>query len=116
MYKITTKELLSKITMETNGKCSCKDNKTFIIDFYSTWCNPCKTQDIVLNELSKETEDVEFYKVNVEEEYELAELFNIRNLPTILICGKETKRFSGFTKKQKLKDELKSINSIINIL
>ena len=63
MNKITTKELLNKISIGTNGKWTCKDNKTCIIDFYSTWCKPCKTQDAVLNELSNEMSDIEFFKV-----------------------------------------------------
>ena len=107
MNKITTSELLGKGFVVNGGKWSY-NGKMCVIDFYADWCVPCKSQEIILKELNQKYSDIEFYKVNVEEEYELTELFSIRSLPTIMIFGKETKTFIGFTSKQKIEDSLKS--------
>ena len=56
-----------------------------IIDFYATWCGPCKMLAPVLDEIAAEYEGrIDVYKVNVEEEEELAALFGIRGVPSIL--------------------------------
>lgn len=57
-----------------------------IIDFYATWCGPCKMLAPVLDEIAAEYEGrIDVYKVNVEEEEELAALFGIRSVPSILL-------------------------------
>ena len=114
MNKITTNELLSKWFVNNNGKWSYKGVKPCVIDFYADWCQPCKPQEAILSEMNKEYGDVEFLKVNIEEEYELAEIFNIKNLPTIFVCGgKDTKQFSGLTQKSKIEDVLKNQMEVI---
>ena len=56
-----------------------------IIDFYADWCGPCKMVAPVLEELSKEYEGkVDIYKVDTESEQELASVFGIRSIPSIL--------------------------------
>ncbi len=110
MKEIKTNELLNKGFEIKNGKWNYNGTPC-VLDFYSSWCSPCKTQDTVLNELKKSYNDLEFYKVNVEEEYELAEMFSIKSLPTIIVCGKEeTKTFTGFTNKQKIDDAIKKVS------
>jgi len=49
-----------------DGKINYK-GKTCVIDFYAEWCQPCKPQLVVLTELSKEYNDINFYKINVEQ-------------------------------------------------
>lgn len=63
---------------------SFKGEKPAIIDFYADWCAPCKTIAPILEELSKEYENIEFYKVNTEEQPELAAVFAIQSIPSIL--------------------------------
>jgi thioredoxin len=56
-----------------------------LIDFYASWCGPCKALAPVLDELSKEYAGrVDIYKVNVDDEEELATLFKVRSIPTLL--------------------------------
>ncbi|MBU0489901.1 MAG: thioredoxin [Bacteroidetes bacterium] len=56
-----------------------------IIDFYADWCGPCKMVAPVLEELSKEYEGkINIYKVDTEKEQELAAVFGIRSIPSIL--------------------------------
>ena len=56
-----------------------------IIDFYADWCGPCKTVAPILKELAEENSGkIVVYKVNTEEEQELASVFGISSIPTIL--------------------------------
>lgn len=58
-----------------------------IIDFYTTWCGPCKRLSPIMDELSvKYAGKVRFYKVDIEKERELANLFGIQSIPTLLFC------------------------------
>jgi thioredoxin len=107
MNKVKTHELISKGFESKNGKWTY-NGKPCLVDFYASWCSPCKTQETVLNELKKSYDEMDFYKVDVEEEYELAEMFSIRSLPTIIVCGKdEPKTFTGFTTRQKIDEAIK---------
>lgn len=59
--------------------------KPTIIDFYADWCGPCKMLQPILEELSEEYKDkVNFVKVNTENEVELAKVFGIMSIPTML--------------------------------
>lgn len=58
-------------------------NKSCIILFSAAWCGPCKIVTPILEELEKE-HNFNLYKIDVDEEYELSEYFNIRSIPTIL--------------------------------
>ena len=58
-----------------------------LIDFYAPWCGPCKSLSPVLDELAKEYAGrVDVYKVNVDDEPELASLFRIRSVPTLVFA------------------------------
>ncbi|MBE0650409.1 MAG: thioredoxin [Bacteroidales bacterium] len=66
------------------GKLPC------IIDFYADWCQPCKMVAPILEELSKVYEGkINIYKVNTEQEVELASAFGIRSIPSMLFCPSE---------------------------
>ena len=57
-----------------------------IVDFYATWCGPCKALHPVLEELSKEySGKVDIYQIDVDQEKELAAAFGIRSIPTLLL-------------------------------
>lgn len=63
-----------------------------LIDFYADWCGPCKALAPVLEELAKEYGDkVYIYKVNTEHEEELAGLFAIRSIPSLLFVPMQGK-------------------------
>jgi len=63
-----------------------------VIDFYADWCGPCKMVAPVLEDLAKEYEGkVEIFKVDTEQEQELASLFAIRSIPSILFIPLEGK-------------------------
>jgi thioredoxin len=69
-----------------------KGDKPAIIDFYADWCGPCKKVAPALEELAQEyAGKVYIYKINVDNEPELAGLFGVRNIPTFLIIPKSGK-------------------------
>ena len=61
-----------------------KGKKPAIIDFYADWCAPCKTLAPVLDELDAEHDNVDFYKINTEEQQDLTAIFGIQSIPSIL--------------------------------
>jgi thioredoxin len=63
-----------------------------IIDFYADWCRPCKMVAPIMDELSKEYNGkIRIYKVNTDEQRELAGLFNINSIPAVLFVPKNGK-------------------------
>lgn len=72
-------------------------NKKVLVDFYATWCGPCKMLSLVIDNLSKKN-DILILKVNVDEEIELARKYNVESIPTLVLLDneKEVKRTVGF--------------------
>lgn len=77
-----------------------------IVDFYATWCGPCKVMHPILEELSKEYNGkVDIYQIDVDKEKELAGAFGIRSIPTLLMIPmkEEPKIMQGAMPKEQLK-------------
>ena len=79
-----------------------------ILDFYADWCGPCKKQDPILEELEAEYGDVEVAKIDVDEEQDVANQYQVRSLPTIVIEreGEIVDRFVGFTQREDIEAAL----------
>lgn len=86
---LTKAEFLSKVMNYETNPTDWKylGDKPCIIDFYASWCGPCKTIAPILEDLANEYQDqIYIYKINTEEEQELAGAFGIRSIPTVLFC------------------------------
>lgn len=69
-----------------------KGNKPAVIDFYATWCGPCKATAPVVADLAEKYDGkIDFYKVDVDQQEELAAVFGIRSIPTLLFIPKSGK-------------------------
>ena len=78
-------------------------------DYYADWCGPCKSQDPILEELEEEWTDVTFEKVNVDEQQDIANEYQVRSLPTLVIENEDgvVERFIGLTQAGKIEKALK---------
>ena len=81
------------------------ENKPVVIDFFATWCGPCKMLAPVFEEVSGYYDDVNFVKVNVDECPALATKYGISVIPTLIVIkdGKETAQTKGYLNADELR-------------
>ena len=89
---------MEKIYQEEFEQRVLKAEHPVVVDFYADWCGPCKMLSPVLDELEGEFDDFEFVKVNIDENQELAEQFEVFSIPNVCIFknGKVADRNVGF--------------------
>ena len=90
-----TKEEFKKRVMDYEAnprEWKFEGDKPALIDFYATWCGPCKMTSPIVEELATEyAGKVDVYKVDVDQEQELAGLFGVQSIPTFLFIPKDGK-------------------------
>ena len=112
MVKNVTKDYFNKNVydlnkVDDNGELKFLGKKPVLIDFYATWCGPCKALEPILDELYTEYDgEVDIYKINTEDEMELAGSFGVMSLPTLLFIPMKGKPVisPGAPPKQMLKE------------
>ena len=77
-----------------------------LVDFFATWCGPCKMLSPILDELSEEVKDVEFIKVDVDEEGDLAREYGVMSIPNVFLIkdGHVVDSFLGLQSKETIID------------
>lgn len=110
---LTKQTFLEKVfNYEQNQEWNYKGELPCIIDFYADWCAPCKMVAPVLEELSEEYKGkINVYKIDTEAEQELAAVFGIRSIPSLLFCPKDDKpqMAQGALPKDALKDAIDNV-------
>jgi thioredoxin 1 len=71
------------------------NNDIVIFDFWAEWCGPCKQFGPVFEEISEKYPDIAFCKVNVEEEEQLAGMFQVRSIPTLVFMREKVVVFAN---------------------
>ena len=81
-----------------------------VVDFFATWCGPCKMLAPVIDELSGELENVNFVKVDIDQSMDLAQKFKIVSVPTLKVFknGEEVDTLMGFMPKEVLKSKVEA--------
>jgi len=91
MEHLTKETFKEKIfNFEENQEWKFEGDKPVIIDFYADWCQPCKVLSPVLEEIAQEYEGkIDVFKIDTEDQQELAAMFGIKSIPSILFIPKD---------------------------
>ncbi|MBI4683100.1 MAG: thioredoxin [Nitrospirae bacterium] len=105
-------DAVTSVTNDTFGSVVLQSKSLVMVDFWATWCGPCKIVAPVVEELAKEyAGKVTFAKVNTDENTDLATRYNIRGIPTLMFFkdGKVMDQVVGAVPKAQLKSKLDAL-------
>jgi len=78
------------ITNENFAKEVLQSEKTVLLDFWASWCGPCRMVSPILDQIAEERPDIKVCKVNVDEEPGLAGQYNVMSIPTLMVVKNGT--------------------------
>jgi len=86
-----------------------KSEKPVLIDFYATWCGPCKILSPIVEEAAKENENVKFVKIDIDKTDDIAMQYQVMSIPTLVLIqnGEEKDRVVGILDKNQILDFIK---------
>ncbi len=100
-----------KVVNEKEFNDIIKSKKVVLVDFFATWCGPCRMLSPILEEVSEEANgEYEIVKVDVDESYDLAKKFGIMSVPTMIIFqdGVEAEKIIGLRSKDDIVETIKT--------
>ena len=97
-----------------NFETTITDNDTVIVDFWADWCGPCKQFAPTFEQASEQHGDIVFGKVDTEDQQELAQYFNIRSIPTLMVFRDNVLLFNqpGALPKEMLEDLIGQVQEL----
>lgn len=96
---------------DMNFKKLVLDSKGVVfVDFFATWCGPCKQQGPIVERVASKMPNVKFYKLDVDKARATAQKYNVHNIPTMIIFkdGKEVSRIVGLNQEEALIQKIKA--------
>lgn len=98
--------MIDKIYQEEFAEKVINSPNIVVVDFFADWCGPCKMLSPVLEKLASINPDVDFYKVNIDDNPSLADEFEVRSIPNVVIFknGQAVDRSIGFVSEQQLQE------------
>ena len=92
------------VTKENFNETVIQSKNTVLIDFWASWCGPCKMIAPIVAEIAEERSDIKVCKVNVDEQEALAAQFGISSIPTLIVIknGKVTAKSTGYRPKNEI--------------
>ena len=96
------------ITKNTFNEEVVHSDKPVLVDFWASWCGPCKMVSPIIDEIADERTDIKVVKINVDEEPELANQFGIMSIPTLMVVknGKIVNQSTGARPKSQILEML----------
>ena len=93
-----------EITKDNFEELVAKNKGLALVDFWATWCGPCQMQAPIIEQLAEELDDVTVGKINVDEQQDLAMLYGVMSIPTIMLFknGECVSTQVGYTTKEDL--------------
>lgn len=97
-----------EVTGATFEKEVLQSDRPVLADFYANWCGPCKMLRPILEEISDDRQDVKVVSINIDEEDELAEQFDVSAIPCVVLIkdGMEADRSVGLKPREVLEELL----------
>ena len=116
MEHLTKQTFLEKVfNFETNTEWNFQGDKPCIIDFYADWCGPCKMVGPIMEELSRDyTGKVDIYKLDTDAEQEVAAVFGIKSIPSVLFVplGEPPQMAVGAMPKEAYQDAIEKLFNV----
>ena len=100
---------ITKMTSENFKSITEGCSEPILIDFFAPWCSPCRMLSPIIDEISETAETVKICKVNIDEQPDLANQFNVMSIPTLIVFkdGQKVNESVGLVAKEKIEELIK---------